>query len=93
MTFEEILIYLQSSSIIPDEIWNEICSRIAYDAASTVPGALKILSIIRRRVMNDEKIEVPIIKLILERRNFDLVIRKTFGSFIMSETKKLSTKQ
>ncbi len=87
MTFEEKLIYLQTSDIVPDEYWIEICSRVAYDAASTVPGAVKILSIIKQRVMNDEKIEVPIIKVILEKNNFDNVIQTTFGSFIVSEIK------
>lgn len=92
MTFEEELIYLQTSNIVPDEYWNEICSRIAYDAASTVPGAVEMMSIIRQRVMKGEKIEVPIKKLILEKKNFDKVIRKTFGSSILSETKNYSTK-
>lgn len=81
MTFEEKYKYLQTSKIVPNECWNDICSRIAYDAASTVPGAVKMLSIIRQRVMKNEKIEVPIIKMVLEKENFDEEIRKLFGSF------------
>jgi hypothetical protein len=92
MTYEEKLIYLQTSTIVPDEYWNEICSRIAYDAASTVPGAVEMLTIIRQRVMNNEKIEVPLIKLILDKKNFNIVIRKTFGSFILCEIENYSRK-
>lgn len=92
MNFEEILEYLQTSKIVPDECWKDICSRIAYDAASTVQGAVKMLSIIRQRVMNNEKIEVPIKKLILHKDNLDEIIEKEFGTFIMSETKNHSSK-
>jgi hypothetical protein len=92
MTYEEKLIYLQTSTIVPDEYWNEICSRIAYDAASTVPGSVEMLTIIRQRVMNNEKIEVPLIKLILDKKNFNIVIRKTFGSFILCEIENYSRK-
>jgi len=86
-TYDEMLEHLKSTNIVDDDCWQNICSRISYDAASTVPGAVIMLSTIRRRVMNGEHIEIPLIKTTLSYDTVDRIILEHFGNFILSEVK------
>lgn len=87
MDYSEMLQHLRSMNTVDDDCWRNICDRIRYDAASTVPGAVKMLSIIRCRVIGGENIAIPLIKKTLTYDNVDSLILEHFGSFILSEVK------
>lgn len=85
LSYNEILEVLHNNIAVPLSIWKHIDGRIKYDAASTVPGAINMLSILRERVMNGESIKVTDTSIVLTHNTFYETIEKCFGGFIRGE--------
>lgn len=87
MTYDEYLSALKNTNTVSDECWVNICDRISYDAASSVPGAIIMLTIIKQKTADGEIMVVPAAKIVFTQDNFDKIILELFGDFILSEIK------
>ena len=73
---------LETSTVIPDAVWREICDDIGYAAGYSIRSACRILKIIYLRTQNGESIELPLKGIVLNKSNFEKIIIEYFEPFI-----------
>ena len=81
---------LKATNVIPKKVWEHIDDAIGYNAASSVPGACKILKVIYLRIQEGESItlHLPSETIVLDKNNFEQFISTYFSPFIFEQTLK-----